>query len=108
MDTEKEIIPDEELKALIEEVAIGFYGILFDYVTEEYDASLFEVYDAIDYRDEVIQQAYERGFLSDEQIREVKEIDDYILQHKMPEAVREFKEWLKTHTLEADKLKKTK
>ena len=108
MDSRDEIVPDEELKALIEEVAIGFYGILIDYIKKEYDACIFEVDDAIDYRDEVIQQAYERGFLSDEQIREVKEIDDYILQHKMPEAVREFKEWLKTHTLEADKLKKTK
>ncbi|MEN6445427.1 MAG: hypothetical protein ABFC98_05210 [Candidatus Cloacimonas sp.] len=100
MEIDKEIIPDEVLKALIEEVALGFYGILFDYVTKEYDANLFEVYDAIDYRDNVIQQAYERGFLSDEQIREVKEIDDYILGHKVSAELWKFKEWLKGHKLE--------
>ncbi len=99
MKTDKEIIPEEELKALIEEGAIGFYGILIDYIKKEYYVSLFEVYDAIDYRDEVIQQAYERGFLSEEQMREVKRIDDYILQHKVPIELAKFKEWLKEHQM---------
>jgi hypothetical protein len=101
METDKEIIPEKELKALIEEVAIGFYEILIDYIKKEYDACIFEVDDAIDYRDEVIQQAYERGLLSEEQIREVKKIDDYILGHRVPEELREFKEWLKGHQIES-------
>ena len=100
METDKEIIPEKELKALIEEVAIGFYEILIDYIKKEYDACIFEVDDAIDYR-EVIQQAYERGLLSEEQIREVKKIDDYILGHRVPEELREFKEWLKGHQIES-------
>jgi len=100
METDKDIIPEDELKAILEELAIGFYGILFDYVKKEYSASVFEVYDAIDYR-EVIQQAYERGLLSEEQIKEVKKIDDYILGHRVPEELREFKEWLKGHQVES-------
>jgi len=72
---------------------------LIDYIKKEYYVSLFEVYDAIDYRDEVIQQAYERGFLSEEQMREVKRIDDYILQHKVPIELAKFKEWLKEHQM---------
>lgn len=100
METDKDIIPEDELKAILEELAIGFYGILFDYVKKEYSASVFEVYDAIDYR-EVIQQAYERGLLSEEQIKEVKKIDDYILGHRVPEELGEFKEWLKGHQVES-------
>ena len=95
------IIAKQDLIPIIEDIdAIGFYGMLPRHIRGEYDASLFEVDDAIDCRDTFIQQAYENNLLNDEQIKEVKKIDDYILRHRVPVELGEFKEWLKAHQLQ--------
>ena len=89
MELKDKIIPVDELMPIIEDTkAISFYSIVKDYISGNYNASAFEPDDTLDCRDHFLQQAYEYNLLSDSQIKEIYEIDEFVSLTRFPGIIR--------------------
>lgn len=89
MELKDKIIPVDELMPIIEDIgAISCYNIVKDYISGNYNASAFEPDDDLDCRDPFLQQAYEHNLLSDSQIKEIYEFDEFVSLTRFPGIIR--------------------
>jgi hypothetical protein len=89
MELKDKIIPVDELMPIIEDIkAISSYNIVKVYISGNYNASAFEPDDTLDCRDPFLQQAYEYNLLSDIQIKEIYEFDEFVSLTRFPGIIR--------------------